>query len=161
MMDNGNLSVWLMILIIAANFLYLLRAAKWFSVQKAFPLTSAGPQVERTQLSYGKANLCGHYVRNKVFSGFTRGGIVIEKPFPISLVMRPIFIPWKEIEQISIGSDLAGSTGTDFKKMFSSSEYAKIELKRYAQWLIVVPWQAKDGDHVPNNLAVTRGPAGS
>jgi len=155
MTDYTDFSAWLFIVILAANFVYLLRATKWYSVRKSFPLNTAGPVDEKTHLSYGKANLCGHYVRNKVFSGIIKDGVVIKKPFPFSTFMPPIFIPWDEIEHIFIGYGIDGRPGAKTKNLFSSSEYAKIELKKYKKFLIIIPWQQTYFDNLPKELTIT------
>ncbi len=156
MTDYPGFSVLLIFIILAANFAYLLRLTKWYSIRKALPLNATGPEYENIHLAYGKANLCGHYVRNKVFSGILKDGVVIKKPFPISKLMPPIFIPWNEIEHISIRHDIDGRPGTKMKKLFSSSEYAKIELKKYKKFLIIIPWQQTYFDNLPKELTITR-----
>jgi len=155
MTDHPDFSAWLIILILAANFVYLLRATKWYSIRKSFPLDTGGAEYEKRALSYGKANLCGHYVRNKVFSGIIKGGVVIEKPFPFYAIMPPIFIPWNEIEQISIGYKIDGRPDTKKRNMFSSSEYAKIELKRDKKLLMIIPWHQSYSDNLPKELTIT------
>ena len=141
MADYPGISVLVIFIILASNFVYLLRLTKWYSIRKAFPLNMTGPEHENIHLSYGKANICGHYARNKVFSGIMKDGVVIKKPFPFSRLMPPIFIPWNEIEHISIGYDIDGRPDGKTKKLFSSSEYATIELKKYKKFLIIIPWQ--------------------
>jgi len=155
MSDYADFTAWLVIIILAANFVYLLRATKWYAVRKAFPLNAAGTGYENTRLSIGKANLCGHYVRNRVLSGIIKDGVVIKKPFPYATFMPPIFIPWNEIEHISIGYNIDGRPKTKMREMFSSTEYAKIELKKHKKFLIIIPWQQTYLDKLPKELATT------
>ncbi len=155
MTDYPGFSVLLIFIILAANFVYLLRLTKWYSIRKALPLNDAGPEHENIHLAYGKANLCGHYVRNRVFSGIIKDGVVIKKPFPFSTLMPPIFIPWNEIEHISIGYGIDGRPSTEMRKTFSSSEYAKIELKKYQKFLIIIPWQQTYFNNLPKELTIT------
>jgi len=155
MINFQNFSVLLIAVILVSNFVYLLRAMKWYSIRKVFPLKAEGPKHENIHLTYGKANLCGHYVRNKVFSGIIKDGVVIKKPFPISRLMPPIFIPWNEIENITIIYEIDGRPGTKMKTFFSSSEYAKIELKTYKKFLIIIPWQETYSDNLPKELTIT------
>jgi hypothetical protein len=155
MTDYPGISVLLIFIILASNFVYLLRLTKWYSIRKAFPLNTAGPEHENIHLAYGKANLCGHYVRNRVFSGIIKDGVVIKKPFPFSTLMPPIFIPWNEIEHISIGYDIDGRLDGKTKKLFSSSEYATIELKKYKKFLIIILWQQTYFDNLPKELTIT------
>ena len=152
MTNFPGLSIVLIFIILAANFVYLLRAIKWYTIRKVFPLNTTGPEHENIHLAYGKANLCGHYSRNKVFSGIMKDGVVIKKPFPFSKLMPPIFIPWNEIEHVSIGYDIDGRTDGKTKKLFSSSEYATIELKKYKKFLIIIPWQQTYFDNLPKEL---------
>lgn len=152
MTDYPGISVLLIFIILASNFVYLLRLTKWYSIRKAFPLNTAGPEHENIHLAYGKANLCGHYARNKVFSGLIKNGVVIKKPFPFSTLMPPIFIPWNEIEHISIGYDIDGRPDSKTKKLFASAEYASIELKKYKKFLIIIPWHQTYFDKLPKEL---------
>lgn len=147
-----TLSFFAIILIV--NFIYLFRALKWFSIRKAFPLNGAGPQYENVNLNYGKANICGHSARNKVFSGMMKDGIVIKKPVPVSLVMPPIFIPWAAIEDVSIVSGIEGGQASEMVQMFSSAEYAKIELKKFKEFLIVIPWRDTYFDSLPKEIRI-------
>ena len=152
MTDYPGFSVLLIILILVSNFFYLLRITKWYTIRKVFPLNTARLEHENIHLAYGKANLCGHYARNKVFSGIIKDGVVIKKPFPFSKLMPPIFIPWNEIEHTSIGYDIDGRLDGKTKKLFSSSEYATIELKKYKRFLIIIPWQQTCFDNLPKEL---------
>lgn len=152
MTDYPGISVLLIFIILASNFVYLLRLTKWYSIRKAFPLNTAGPEHENIHLAYEKANLCGHYARNKVFSGLIKNGVVIKKPFPFSTLMPPIFIPWNEIEHISIGYDIDGRPDSKTKKLFASAEYASIELKKYKKFLIIIPWHQTYFDKLPKEL---------
>jgi hypothetical protein len=152
MTDFPGFSVLLIFIILASNFVYLLRLTKWYSIRKVFPLNVEGSEHENIYLTYGKANLCGHYARNKVFSGMIKDGIIIKKPFPFSMLMPPIFIPWNEIEHISIGYDIDGRPDGKTKKLFSSSEYATVELKTYKKFLIIIPWQQTYFDNLPKEL---------
>ena len=145
----------LLAIILVSNFFYWFRVMKWYPIRKAFPLNVAGPKYENVHLNYGKANLCSHYARNKVFSGIMKEGVVIKKPFPISFLMPPIFIPWGEIEHVSIISNIEGGADSKTIKIFSSSEYAKIELKRYKEFLIIIPWQQIYFDNLPKELTRT------
>ncbi len=142
-------------IILIVNFIYLFRALKWFSIRKAFPLNAAGPQYQNVNLNYGKANICGHSARNKVFSRIMKDGIVIKKPVPVSLLMPPIFIPWAAIEDISIVSGIEGKAASETIRLFSSSEYAKIELKKFKEFLIVIPWQDIYFDNLPKGSKFT------
>jgi len=152
-MKNYSIFTLLFIaIILAANFIYLFRALKWYSIRKAFPLNDAGPQYENVNLNYGKANICGHSSRNNVFSRMMKDGIVIKKPFPVSLLMPPLFIPWAAIENVSIVSGIEGGQASEMVQMFSSAEYAKIELKKFKELLIVIPWQNKYFDSLPKEI---------
>ncbi|MBU1743333.1 MAG: hypothetical protein KJ649_00320 [Proteobacteria bacterium] len=156
MINFKSFSVLLIVIILVSNFVYLLRATKWwYSIRKVFPLKTEGPGHENIHLTYGKANLCGHYVRNKVFSGIIKDGVVIKKRFPISRLMPPIFIPWNEIERITIIYEIDGRPGTKVKTFFSSSEYAKIELKTHKIFLIIIPWQETYSGNLPKELTIT------
>ncbi|MDF1591777.1 MAG: hypothetical protein P1P89_09715 [Desulfobacterales bacterium] len=138
--------------ILAANFVYMFRVMKWYPIRKAFPLNEADSKYENILLNYGKANICGHYARNKVISGIMKAGVVIKKPFPFSYLMPPIFIPWGEIEHVSIVTNLEGKSDSKTTKLFSSSEYAKIELKRHKEYLIIIPWQGMYFDNLPKGM---------
>lgn len=153
MTDLPLLTLSVFAIILAANFVYWLRVMKWYPIRKAFPLNDEGPKYEDIYLNYGKANLCGHYARNKVLSGIMKGGVVIKKPFPFSFLMPPIFIPWGEIEQVSIVSNIEGGKDSKTIKLFSSSEYAKIELKRHKNFLIIIPWQESYSENFPKDLS--------
>jgi len=156
MINFKSFSVLLIAIILVSNFVYFLGATKWwYSIRKVFPRKTEEPKHENIHLTYGKANLCGHYVRNKVFSGFIKDGVVIKKPFPISRLMPPIFIPWNEIENITIIYEIDGRPGTKMKTFFSSSEYAKIELKMYKKILIIIPWRETYSDNLPKELTIT------
>jgi len=156
MIDYPGFSVLLIVIILASNFVYLLRVTKWYSIRKSFPLDTEGPEHENTRLTYGKANLCGHYARNKVFSGILKDGIVIKKPFPVSKLMPPIFIPWNEIEHITIIYKVDGRPEAKMKPFFSESEYAKIDLKGDNKFLIIIHWQESYSDNLPKELTITR-----
>lgn len=152
MFSSPIFAVSLLSIILVANFIYLFRVMKWYPIRKAFPLNVAGPKYENILLNYGKANICGHYARNKVISGIMKDGVVIKKPFPFSYLMPPIFIPWREIEHVSIVANIEGGTNPKLIKIFSS-EYAKIELKRYKDYLIIIPWQQIYFDNIPKELS--------
>lgn len=156
MINFQNFSVLLIAIILVANFVYLLGATKWwYTIRKVFPRKTEGPKHENIHLTYGKVNLCGHYARNKVFSGFMRDGVVIKKPFPVSMLLPPIFIPWNEIERITIIYEIDGRPEANVKTFFSSSEYAKIELKMYKKFLIILPWRETYSDNLPKELTIT------
>ena len=156
MINFNTFSVFLIAIVLAANFVYLLRATKWYSIRKVFPLKTEGPEHENTRLTYGKANLCGHYARNKVFSGILKDGIVIKKPFPVSKLLPPIFIPWNEIEHITIIYKIDGRPDAKMKPFFSDAEYVNIELKGDNKFLIIIHWQESYSDNLPKELPITR-----
>lgn len=128
-------------IILIANFLYWSRSAKWYAVRKAFPLDASTPMDESLRLQYGNANVCGHYMRNAVFSGTLKAGIVIRKPFPFSCLMPPIFIPWSAVEQIIPVSNLEAAPASTPAMDPSPPEYAKIEFKAPPGFVIIIPWQ--------------------
>jgi len=152
MISSPIFAVSLFTIILVANFIYWFRVMKWYPIRKAFPLNEAGPKYENIHLNYGKANICGHYARNKVISGIMKEGVVIKKLFPFSYLMPPIFIPWREIEHVFIVANIEGGTNPKPIKIFSS-EYAKIELKRYKEYLIIIPWQQIYFDNIPKELS--------
>ena len=152
MLRSPVFAVSLFTIILVANFIYWFRVMKWYPIRKAFPLNVAGPKYENIHLNYGKANICGHYARNKVISGIMKDGVVIKKPFPFSYLMPPIFIPWGEIEHVSIVANIEGGTDPKPNKILSSSEYAKIDLKGYKKYLIIIPWQQIYFDNLPTEL---------
>ena len=155
-MENySTFTLFFIAIILIANFIYLFRAIKWYSIRKAFPLNGAGPQYENNYLKYGKANICGHSARNKVFSGITRDGIIIKKPPPVSLLMPPILIPWDAIEDVTIVSSIEGGQASKMVQRFSSAEYAKIELKKFKEFLIVIPWQDTYSNNLPRGSTFT------
>jgi len=144
------LSIFIIILI--ANFVYLFRVIKWYSIRKAFPLNIAASKDQNIYLQFGKANICGHHMRNNVFSGIMAEGVVIKKSFPFSLIMPPIFIPWVHIEQVSLVSNIEGEPGSEMIKDISSLEYVKIDLKQFKEFLIIIPWQDIYVENLPKQL---------
>jgi len=66
--------------------------------------------------------------------------------------MPPLFIPWAAIENVSIVSGIEGGQASEMVQMFSSAEYAKIELKKFKELLIVIPWQNKYFDSLPKEI---------
>ena len=157
MTKHAIVSLSIFIIILIANFVYLFRVIKWYSIRKAFPLNDAAPKDQDIYLQFGKANICGHHMRNNVFSGIMAAGVVIKKPFPFSLFMPPIFIPWVDIEQVSLVSDIEGEPGSEMIKDISSLDYVKIELKRFKEFLIIIPWQEIYGENLPVQLTTNMG----
>jgi len=155
MSDFPILTIAVLAIILVANFIYWLRVLKWYPISRAFPLNASGPEHESMLLNYGKANICGHYARNKVISGILQKGVVIKKPFPFSYLMPPIFIPWSEVERVSIVSNLEGKPDSKKISLFSSSEYAKIDLKHFKDYLIIIPWKQGYVDNIPRGLTGT------
>ena len=152
MTKQAIVSLSIFIIILIANFVYLFRVIKWYSIRKAFPLNVTPSKDQDIYLQFGKANICGHHMRNNVFSGITAEGVVIKKPFPFSLFMPPIFIPWVDIEQVSLVSDIEGEPGSEMIKDISSLEYVKIDLKQFKEFLIIIPWQDIYGKNLPMQL---------
>lgn len=155
MRGSPILTISVLAIILVVNFIYWLRVMKWYPIRKVFPLNVERPEHNNVLLSYGKANICGHYARNKVISGILKNGVVIKKPFPFSYLMPPIFIPWNEIERVSILTGIDGGPDSKKVKMFSSSEYAQIDLKRFKEYLIIIPWKPVYLDNIPNGLIET------
>ncbi len=140
-------------MILIANFFYWSRVIRWYGIRKSFPLDDTNTEQEKLQLYYGNANVCGHYMRNAVFSGATKAGIVIRKPFPFSLLMPPILIPWSGIERIHLVSSLEGAPVSKLIQGMSSPEYARIVLKSFKDCFIVIPWLAGYRSNLPGELA--------
>ena len=99
-------------------------------------------------------------MRNNVFSGITADGVVIKKSFPFSLLMPPIFIPWVEIEQVSLVSNIDGEPGSKMNKGISSLEYVKIDLKQFKEFLIIIPWQDKYVENLPKQVTTNANKTG-
>lgn len=140
-------------MILIANFYYWSRVARWYALRKAFPLGGAASPDQNLQLQYGNANVCGHYMRNAVFSGTTKAGVIIKKPFPYSLLMPPIFIPWSGIERLDKVVSLEGATGIKLQRDLTATEYVKIEIKSFKDSVIVIPWHPVYADNIPKELA--------
>jgi len=157
MTKHSIVSLSLFIIIVIANFVYWFRVIKWYSIRKAFPLNVAASKHQDIYLQFGKANIDGHHMRNNVFSGIMADGVVIRKPFPFSLFMPPIFIPWVEIEQVSLVSNIEGEPGSKMIKGISSLEYVKIDLKQFKEFLIIIPWQDIYVKNLPNQLTTNMG----
>ncbi len=139
-------------MILIANFYYWSRVARWYALRKAFPLGDAAVLDQNLQLQYGNANVCGHYMRNAVFSGTTKAGIIIKKAFPYSFLMPPIFIPWSGIERLCKVVNVEGATGLKLSRDVTDTEYVRIELRSSRDFVIVIPWNPVYADNIPQEL---------
>jgi len=113
-------------------------------LSKQFPLPRSVLDNVNSKLKYGRANIGGIYRRNSVFSTITEKGVFIRQPFPFSVIMPAIFIPWKEIDFINIISRIDGEMDTTISNIMSkltTIKYADIKLKSLKKHTVIIPWK--------------------
>jgi hypothetical protein len=131
------------------SFVNWARSTKWYKINNVYPLRRGQSEYENDHLVYGRINMCGYYRWHTGYSAIERDGIVIKKPFPFSLYAPPILIPWSEVNKIFITSDIEGRSRLKIMGKISPLKYAKIELKKFKDVLIVIPWRKRYLGNVP------------
>jgi len=133
------------ILIILAFFFFLknLKKSKWLQLQNNYPMPAKVLNKINSQLNYDPANVNGVHYKNSVFSLINEQGILIRKPFPFSLILRPLLIPWADIKEIKIINSITDETNLLSKTMnrLSLNNYVKINLLGFKNFFIIIKWK--------------------
>ncbi len=130
-------------------FIHWVRKTRWNDLQKKYPANKS--QYSEVRFKYGLANIGGIYLRNATFSAITNVRIFIRKPFPFSLFMPAIFIPWKGVGQISIvdGIESRKKVKSKIARKLNPFKYADIQVSEIQDIPIAIIWKESYRKHVP------------
>ncbi len=129
------------------QFAFWIKKMGWIGISKKYPMPIE-PELIPKKLKYGRANIGGLYKWNSVFSGITKNGVFIRKPFPFSVLMPPINIPWPSIDSMNIVDSIDKATRG---KRFKLGKYADIELSSI-NTCIIIPWNEKYRINIPSGV---------
>lgn len=132
--------------------MHWVRKTRWNFIHKHYPAERS--QYVETKFKYGKANIGGKFRWNSVFSAIEKNGIFLRKPFPFSLFMPPIFIPWDDVDYITVVDDIEyrKSAKSKIVKRLNPFKYVDINLSKIDNVPIVVPWKDAYKKSVPATI---------
>lgn len=148
---SSDIFPWLfltaLLLVALIQFGFWIKKMGWIGISKKYPMPKK-PELIPIKLKYARANIGGTYRWNSVFSGITNNGVYIRKPFPFSLMMPPINIPWSGIDSINIVNSIDKET-KDIR--FKFGKYADIKLSSINTF-VIIPWKEKYRINIPSGL---------
>jgi hypothetical protein len=105
-------------------------------------------------MNYGIANVGEVYNRNAVYSAIEKNGIFLRKPFPFSIFMPAIFIPWEHIQEISIVDNIEKLKASKYKmvKKLNPFKYATIKMKTFLDIPVAIQWNDSFKEKIPENI---------
>ncbi len=126
-----------------------IRKTQWNLLRKQYPAEKY--QFDNVRLKYGNANIGGMYKWNSVFSAIEGNGILLRKPYPFSLLMPAIFIPWDAVAFISIvdGIEHRKKAKSKIIQKLNPFKYADIHLDKIEMIPVVVIWKEAYRVNVP------------
>lgn len=139
-----------------AFFFTNLKKSRWLMLHERYPLSTKELSTINSELSYHIANVNGVHYRNSVFSIINERGVFIRKPFPFSILLRPLFIPWTDIAEIKIVNSI-GDRSTVISKVLnklSLNKFVKIKFLNLGDNFIIIKWKEEYRKKVPNERIV-------
>jgi hypothetical protein len=142
------------LIILFFYFLFWIRKTKWNLVHKQYPAEKSS--LENLKMNYGIENVGGVYNRNAVFSAIEKDGIFMRKPFPFSIFMPAIFIPWEHVQEVSIIDNIDKLKPSKYKmvKMLNPFKYANIKINTLLDIPIAIKWKDSFRGKIPKNIKV-------
>lgn len=140
--------------ILIIRFYFWVKKTGWRNLSLRYPLSKTKSEKVNSHLSYNRSNVGGVYERNSVFSAIIREGVIIRKPFPFSIIMPAIFIPWSDIECIHINCKLDGKPHSSFSKLtgkLSNYRFVNIKLSTLKEQIIIIRWKDRFKNFIPSD----------
>lgn len=89
-----------------------------------------------------------------MFSTIENEGIFLRKPYPFSIFMPPILIPWGDVNYVSVVDDIEHRKPTKSKivKKLNPFKYADINLSKIDDVPIAIIWKESYREKIPATL---------
>ncbi len=142
----------IILMVLAVAFFYVnLKKSRWLMLRERYPLSAKELSTINSQLSYHIANVNGVHYRNSVFSIINEKGVFIRKPFPFSILLRPLFIPWTDIAEMKIVNSVNDRSTilTNVINKLPFNKFVKIKFLNLGDNFIIIKWKEEYRKKVP------------
>lgn len=140
------------LIVLFLYFLHWIRKTRWHILAKHYQVEKS--QYENVHFKYGNANIGGKFRWNAVFSAIEKDGVYLRKPYPFSIFMTAIFIPWQDVKQVVIVDDLESRERAKSRIVgkINPFKYADIHLNKIQSVPVAIIWKESYKKCIPEGI---------